>query len=58
MQPAQDRSILSQVAPKTIRYCKTCGKDTPHEILSGAGCVAKVCIPCLKQTESRELDRD
>lgn len=44
--------------PKTIRYCRVCQKDTPHEIREGAGVVATFCVPCVQRTLSYELDRD
>ncbi len=44
--------------PKTIRYCRTCQKDTPHEIREGAGVIATFCLPCVDRALSYELDRD
>jgi len=58
MQPMETRYEPVPAPPKTIRYCKVCRRETPHEILAGSGVVAKVCIPCLEQTERYELDRD
>jgi hypothetical protein len=48
----------AQIQAKTIRHCKVCMKETPHEILSGGGCVAKICVPCLERSQRWELDRD
>jgi len=48
----------TKVLPKTIRLCRTCGKQTPHEVRSGAGVIATVCIPCLERALNYELDRD
>jgi len=44
--------------PRTQRLCKTCGKYTPHQVRSGAGVIATVCIPCLERALQHELDRD
>jgi hypothetical protein len=49
MQSVQQHFEPQQSMPKTIRYCKACQKETPHEIVFGGGCVAKICIPCLEQ---------
>jgi hypothetical protein len=58
MQVTQDRSEYKQIVAKTIRYCKACEMETPHEIIAGSGCVAKICLPCLQRSERYELDRD
>jgi hypothetical protein len=44
--------------PKTLRFCKSCGKQTTHEVRSGAGVIATVCVPCLERALQYELDRD
>ena len=44
--------------PKTLRYCKLCAKETPHEIREGAGVVATFCVRCVQRALSYELDRD
>jgi hypothetical protein len=44
--------------PKTLRFCKTCGKETAHQVRSGAGVIATVCVPCLERALQYELDRD
>jgi len=33
--------------PRTIRFCKVCQKETQHEVRTGAGVVAKMCVDCL-----------
>jgi hypothetical protein len=45
-------------APRTLRFCKTCGCDTPHEIRSGSGVTARICATCLERALRYELDRD
>ena len=47
-----------QTQPKTIRFCKACQQETPHEVREGGGVVAKLCIPCMERTLYYELDRD
>jgi|KBSMisStandDraft_5_1062788.scaffolds.fasta_scaffold330172_2 hypothetical protein len=33
--------------PRTLRYCNICQKETPHEVRTGAGVVARLCVECL-----------
>jgi hypothetical protein len=44
--------------PKTIKYCKTCQMETPHQIRSGPGVVTVICVACLGRALAYELDRD
>lgn len=44
--------------PKITKYCKTCRKDTLHEIRMGSGVIATMCIACLERALCYELDRD
>ncbi len=44
--------------PKTIRFCKVCARETPHEIRQGAGLIATFCVDCIARALSYELDRD
>ena len=44
--------------PKTMRFCKVCGRETPHEVRAGNGVVAKICIPCQERELMWNLDRD
>jgi hypothetical protein len=44
--------------PRTLRFCKVCRKDTTHEIRSGAGLTAKICMTCMDGGHRFELDRD
>ena len=44
--------------PKTMRYCRTCSKETPHQIRQGTGVVVTLCVPCLERALIYELDRD
>jgi hypothetical protein len=44
--------------PKTLRFCKTCRRETAHEIRMGQGLTATICISCLQRALSYELDRD
>ena len=47
-----------QDLPKTMKFCKTCQRDTPHEIRTGPGVSAMICIACLRQALYYQLDRD
>ena len=51
-------STASEPLPRTLRYCKSCQKHTPHELRTGAGVVAVICVPCLERALNYELDRD
>ncbi len=44
--------------PKTMRFCRTCHKETPHQLRQGTGVVVSLCVPCLERALSYELDRD
>jgi len=44
--------------PKAMKFCKTCQKETPHEIRGGSGVTASICISCLRRALSYEMDRD
>jgi hypothetical protein len=44
--------------PKTLRFCPTCERDTPHKLLAREGAVVKLCIYCLDRAMLYELDRD
>jgi hypothetical protein len=46
------------VLPKTIKYCKTCQRETPHQIRGGRGLTANVCISCLERALAYERIRD
>jgi hemerythrin-like metal-binding protein len=43
-----------QSHPKTVYFCKACGKTTAHELRPGG----LVCIKCVGRSVSAELDRD
>jgi len=44
--------------PKFFKHCKTCQKDTAHEIRNGEGVVVVICISCLTRALIHELGRD
>lgn len=44
--------------PKTIRFCKICDRETPHEVRAGNGIIARICVPCLERERLYDLDRD
>ena len=49
---------FQEARPKTMKFCKTCHKETPHELHEGAGVRATICIPCLRRALCYEMDRD
>jgi hypothetical protein len=49
---------VHEMRPKTIKYCKVCERDTPHQIRDGQGLVARICVLCLNRALIYELDRD
>jgi len=53
-----DKSATAAPLPRTLRYCKVCGRETAHEIRTGAGVIAKICVACLERTLRYELERD
>jgi hypothetical protein len=44
--------------PKTIKYCKTCQSETPHQIRGGSSVVAVFCLSCLERALKYQLGRD
>ena len=40
---------------QTRSFCKTCGKDTPHEVHRGEGLIARLCVPCLVRAMSYDV---
>ena len=44
--------------PQTMKFCKTCQRETPHQIRGGARIAAVICLPCLERALSYEQDRD
>jgi hypothetical protein len=44
--------------PKTMKHCKTCDRETPHEIRGGPGLSAIICIACLRRALMYELEKD
>jgi hypothetical protein len=53
-----EQQALAPLLPTTLRFCKVCGEQTPHQVRTGAGVVATICIPCMERTLQYELDRD
>jgi len=50
-EPASFRDAL----PVTPKYCKTCQRETPHQIRGGRGVIAVICIPCLSRALTDRL---
>jgi NMD protein affecting ribosome stability and mRNA decay len=45
-------------APRILKFCKTCQKDTAHEIRVARGVTVAICVSCVARALSYELDRD
>lgn len=58
MEASSGPASFSDHRPKTLRFCSVCQKETTHEIRSGAGVIAMLCIPCINRSLAYELDRD
>jgi hypothetical protein len=43
---------------KIMKYCKTCQRETPHQIRGGPGMGVVICVPCLSRALTYELGRD
>ena len=46
----------SSALPREIRYCRSCQKETAHEIRFGAGVIATMCVPCLESVLRGQLE--
>jgi hypothetical protein len=44
--------------PRTMSFCKTCGKHTPHEWREGDRVVAKICVDCVERADLYALEGD
>jgi len=55
---AQSQPDPVQAVPRILRFCEFCQKETPHEIRTGSGIIARICLPCLERDLMYELDRD
>jgi hypothetical protein len=53
-EPASFHELL----PTTMKFCEICQRETPHQIRSGEGVIAVICIPCLSRVLMCELERD
>jgi hypothetical protein len=47
-----------EALPKTIKYCKTCVRETAHQIRRGPDVVAVICVSCLERALKYQLERD
>jgi len=43
---------------KTLLYCKTCRKETTHEIHQAGSAETANCASCMERSVSYELDRE
>jgi hypothetical protein len=53
-----EQPATSAPAPQTLRFCKACGRETAHEIRSGSGVIARICVICMDRSLRHELERD
>ena len=44
--------------PRTMKFCKLCQRETPHQISRGEGVSAVICMPCWYRAIAYELERD
>lgn len=51
-------TLLAYGKVTTRRWCTTCEMETEHEIKSGDGIIAKICIPCRVRRYIHEQTRD
>lgn len=51
-------TLLAYGKVTTRKWCPNCEMETEHEIKTGDGCVAKICIPCRVRNFIREQTRD
>jgi hypothetical protein len=58
MRLSEEQGAQNPMLPKTLRFCKVCEIETPHEVRTGAGVVARICVPCLERARLYDLDRD
>lgn len=58
MSAAPGMAPIADGSPRTMKYCRTCQRETPHQISSGEGIVAVICLPCWFRAADYELERD
>ena len=44
--------------PTMMKFCKTCQRETSHQIRTAQGAVVVICVPCLSRALTYEMDRD
>jgi len=52
------KTWATEESVRTLRFCRTCNKETPHEIHAGEGSKAYICVPCTQRHEIYEQDMD
>jgi hypothetical protein len=50
-------SLPLERQPTTLRFCKMCQKETPHEIRRISDSSVRFCVPCLEHAGLNDLDR-
>ena len=51
-------AYYQSACPTMMKFCKTCQKQTPHQIRGGPRAEAVICIACLNRALAYELERD
>ena len=47
-----------EALPTTLRFCKICQRETPHQVRGSSGLSAVICMHCLDRALTYELERD
>ena len=55
---ADGRAAREGVLAKILRYCRYCGKETPHEVRGSSHGPRIMCLICRERALQEELDRD
>lgn len=50
--------VVDAVLTKILRFCRFCGRETPHEVRGGSHGPRVSCIRCRERAMLEELDRD
>ena len=53
----QGRAAEAVIA-KILRFCRFCGRETPHEVRNGSLGPRLTCVRCRERALQEELDRD
>ena len=51
-----ETASFHELLPTTIKFCRICQRDTPHQVRGGRGVIAVICIPCLGRALRGEIE--